>query len=188
MSGGVGGLRGARAALALCAALLWVASAQHGHAHGEHGHAHGPGCHGHTHEHIWHGPGPGDPAHEEGHSHAHGHSHDGHGHAHGHDHAHEDHHHHHQPLHSQEGPAGSPPRREKLEPLWLWSYVSGGPRSGHHPPLAPLSAMGLGGAWRGPPQDKQEVGVSWGAGGGEPCALQTPGVGQGASTLLAAPG
>ncbi|XP_039221889.1 zinc transporter SLC39A7 [Crotalus tigris] len=124
--GGGGGLRGARAALAVCAALLCVASAQHGHAHGDHGHAHGPGGHGHTHEHIWHGPGTGDPAHEEGHSHAH----EGHGHAHGHahegrhSHAHEDHHHPH-PLYSQEGPAGSPPRREKLEPLWLWSYALG---------------------------------------------------------------
>uniref|UniRef100_A0A8C6XLT8 Zinc transporter SLC39A7 n=1 Tax=Naja naja TaxID=35670 RepID=A0A8C6XLT8_NAJNA len=61
MSGG--GLRGAAATLAVCAALVWAASAQHGHAH------HGAGCHGHTHEHIWHGPGPGD---HEGHSHAHG--------------------------------------------------------------------------------------------------------------------
>ncbi|KAM3843850.1 zinc transporter SLC39A7 [Vipera latastei] len=99
---GVGGLRGARAALALCAALLlWLASAQHQE----------PGCHGHSHQHLWHGPG--DPA-RQGHSHAH------HGHAHG------DHHHqHHHPRHGQEGPGGAPPRREKLEPLWLWSYALG---------------------------------------------------------------
>uniref|UniRef100_A0A8C5S997 Zinc transporter SLC39A7 n=1 Tax=Laticauda laticaudata TaxID=8630 RepID=A0A8C5S997_LATLA len=62
MSGG-GGLR---ATLAVCAALVWAASAQHGHA--PHG-AHGGGCHGHSHEHIWHGPGPGD---QRGHAHAHG--------------------------------------------------------------------------------------------------------------------
>ncbi|XP_007442714.1 zinc transporter SLC39A7 [Python bivittatus] len=129
--------------MAVCAALLWTASAQregfHGHAHEDVHHGHG-----HTHEHIWHGPGLGEPAH--GHSHAHG----GHGHTHehlwrgpedhghsGHSHAHfhEDHHDH---LHSHEDPAGgarrakpspghkeAPPRREKLAPLWLWSYALG---------------------------------------------------------------
>ncbi|XP_058028382.1 LOW QUALITY PROTEIN: zinc transporter SLC39A7 [Ahaetulla prasina] len=98
MSGG-GGLRGAPLALAVCAALLCAASAQHGDAHHGHTHSHGHGCHGHTHEHIWHGPGPGDPAHQ-----GHAHSHEGHG---------------------GPGQSGPPPRREKLEPLRLWSYALG---------------------------------------------------------------
>ncbi|XP_063152781.1 zinc transporter SLC39A7 [Candoia aspera] len=111
-----GRLAGAAAALAVCAALLWAASAQH---EGLHGHAHEDvhHGHGHTHEHLWHGP----------EDHAHG----GHSHAH----FHEDHYHH---LHSHDDPAsgprrdqpspgqrGAPPRREKLEPLWLWSYALG---------------------------------------------------------------
>nr|XP_034963541.1 zinc transporter SLC39A7 isoform X2 [Zootoca vivipara] len=113
-----------------------------------HGHAHDDG---HTHEGIWHGHAHED---HHGHSHSHGgHSHEGlhHGHSHedfhhGHSHGHEDPHHghghfHEGPLHhshSHESPAGGPseaqsfprnekplPRREKLEPLQLWTYAIG---------------------------------------------------------------
>uniref|UniRef100_A0A670HR63 Zinc transporter SLC39A7 n=1 Tax=Podarcis muralis TaxID=64176 RepID=A0A670HR63_PODMU len=116
----------------------------HGHTHEDiwHGHAHDDG---HTHEGIWHG-------HDDGHSHG-GHSHEGlhHGHSHEdfhhrHSHGHEGHHHGHGHVHdgphhhsnSHESPAGGPsraqsfpgnekalPRREKLEPLQLWTYAIG---------------------------------------------------------------
>ncbi|XP_026581597.1 zinc transporter SLC39A7-like, partial [Pseudonaja textilis] len=101
MSGG-GRLRSRTAAtLAVCAALVWAAFGQDGHAHAHsHPGGHGGGCHGHSHEHIWHGPGPGDP---RGHSHAHAHG----------------------GLPGHGGPGASAGRREKLEPLWLWSYALG---------------------------------------------------------------
>lgn len=172
MGGGGVGLRGATAALAVCAALLCAASgqhgdAQHGHSHSHGGH-HGHGCHGHSHEHIWHGPGPGDHAHEGPHGHAHSHE----------DHAH-------QPLHSHGGPKPSaPPRREKLEPFRLWSYVSGTTTPTPHPPLSLSAVGGKAPPPPSPPPAGAECrGASSGVGGGggncPPGCLQTSGGGGG---------
>ncbi|XP_061477520.1 zinc transporter SLC39A7 isoform X2 [Rhineura floridana] len=133
----------------VCVMLIWTVSSQH---EGFHGHAHENFHHGHTHEDIWHGHSHAHEDHHHGHSHSHGdhgHSHGdlhhGHSHSqadphhgHSHSHFHEDSHHH---LHGHShedhasGPSKaksfpghqkSPPqRRERLQPLQLWTYALG---------------------------------------------------------------
>ncbi|XP_015265748.1 PREDICTED: zinc transporter SLC39A7 [Gekko japonicus] len=97
----------------------------HSHSHGDfQGHAHEDARHGHTHEDFHHG-----------HSHLHGHAHEGPHHGHSHAHSHEDPHQLVQsPSQRASGPSraesfhshGKPSlRRERLEPVQLWSYAIG---------------------------------------------------------------
>ncbi|XP_048345305.1 zinc transporter SLC39A7 [Sphaerodactylus townsendi] len=112
----------------------------HSHAHDEHediwhGHAHEDPHHGHSHSHVHEDP-------HHGHSHGHENHHHGHWHGHVHEPAHEDPHHGHSHVHSHDdshshshgagGPSqpkpllGKPPvRRERLEPVQLWTYAIG---------------------------------------------------------------
>ncbi|XP_062828856.1 zinc transporter SLC39A7 isoform X2 [Anolis carolinensis] len=109
----------------------------HGHSHEDLHHGHSHAGHGHTHEHLWRDPEEHHhhhDAHEDFH-HGHSHSHEGprHGHSHSHDHAHG-----HLHGHSHEDHVGGPsqgrafpdhgrppPRKEKLETMWLWAYAVG---------------------------------------------------------------
>uniref|UniRef100_A0ABM5FEC8 Zinc transporter SLC39A7 n=1 Tax=Pogona vitticeps TaxID=103695 RepID=A0ABM5FEC8_9SAUR len=98
--------------------------------HGHEGHHHGHEGHHHGHEGHHHG--------HEGHHHGHSHGHEGHHHGHSHAHLHEDSHLHFH-AHSHEDHTGGPsqaesspehkkkttPRKEKLEPLRLWTYAIG---------------------------------------------------------------
>nr|XP_020670788.1 zinc transporter SLC39A7 [Pogona vitticeps] len=101
-----------------------------GHHHGHEGHHHGHEGHHHGHEGHHHG--------HEGHHHGHSHGHEDPHHGHSHAHPHEDSHLHFH-AHSHEDHTGGPsqaesspehkkkttPRKEKLEPLRLWTYAIG---------------------------------------------------------------
>ncbi|XP_053148636.1 zinc transporter SLC39A7 isoform X2 [Hemicordylus capensis] len=141
--------------LMVCMMQMWMVSSQgfhgHGHSHEDLHHGHSHADHGHTHEHIWHGHGHAHEDHHHEHSHAHHDFHHGHedlhhGHSHGHEDPHHGHSHSHfhedshQGLHghSHQDHASGPNqakslhthekvslRREKLEPVQLWSYAIG---------------------------------------------------------------
>ncbi|XP_060616596.2 zinc transporter SLC39A7 [Anolis sagrei] len=110
---------------------LWRDPAEHHH-HDDHEdfhHGHSHAGHGHTHEHLWRDPSEHHHHDHEDFHHGHSHSHEGprhdHSHSHLHGHSHEDH---------VGGPSQGgafpdherpPPRREKLETAWLWTYAIG---------------------------------------------------------------